>query len=355
MAHLLCLPDEIVEALAVTSEDGVPRYDPDERYPEPQDILTRCSSLVTTSDSTYPSLWEKDDGQGPSTDTVTLVLSHFSVKEYLLSERIRNRATSRFHFTEKSANTLIAQTCLAYLQQFDSMNWPTAHKLRLSAYAARNWDVHALVVGEASSDALRPLIMKLFHLPGYQYINWILLHVADYCHGDISCEPWPIISPLYSASRMGLMETTSLLLDEGADINEQTGPFDSALSAAAAGGHQAVVQMLLDRGADVNMSLRFSGSALQIAVKQGHLSVVQLPLDNGADVNAQGGCYGNALNAASHKHNQKAVQLLLDNGADPSTLVAAERHFKTYCGRPNQGDGNALCAGQNRGGPSSAA
>jgi hypothetical protein len=44
---------EMVEVLAVTFEDG-PRFDPDERYPEPRDILTRCSSLVSMARCTRP-------------------------------------------------------------------------------------------------------------------------------------------------------------------------------------------------------------------------------------------------------------------------------------------------------------
>src|SRR5580704_6492980 len=38
--------EEVVDVLAVTFEDS-PRFDPEQRYPEPQDILMRCSSLVS--------------------------------------------------------------------------------------------------------------------------------------------------------------------------------------------------------------------------------------------------------------------------------------------------------------------
>src|SRR6202020_635271 len=40
--------EEVVEVLAVSLEDS-PRFDPEQRYPEPRDILTRCSSLVSIS------------------------------------------------------------------------------------------------------------------------------------------------------------------------------------------------------------------------------------------------------------------------------------------------------------------
>ena len=59
--------DEIADALAVTFVDGA-KFDPDERYPDPRDILSRCSSLV--------SLTVTREGE-------VLRLAHFSVKEYL--------------------------------------------------------------------------------------------------------------------------------------------------------------------------------------------------------------------------------------------------------------------------------
>ena len=40
---------EIVEALAVGFTNNNPQFDPDQRMPDPEDILVICSSLVTTS------------------------------------------------------------------------------------------------------------------------------------------------------------------------------------------------------------------------------------------------------------------------------------------------------------------
>ena len=91
--------EEVAEVTALDIE-GDPRFDPEHRLREPRDLLTICSSLVTLVAS-------------------ELRLAHFSVKEYLTSERIRVSSASKFSALEISAHLSIAETCLAYLLQFD--------------------------------------------------------------------------------------------------------------------------------------------------------------------------------------------------------------------------------------------
>ena len=64
--------EEVVEVLAVFLEDS-PRFDPEQRYPEPREILTGCSSLVSIS------------FLGTIQSKNQLRLARFSVKEYLVS------------------------------------------------------------------------------------------------------------------------------------------------------------------------------------------------------------------------------------------------------------------------------
>jgi hypothetical protein len=67
--------DEMVDALAVDFACDCPTFDPDERYADSRDIITRCSSLVSIS--------------GSPGEKCFLKLAHLSVKEYLISDRIR--------------------------------------------------------------------------------------------------------------------------------------------------------------------------------------------------------------------------------------------------------------------------
>jgi ankyrin repeat protein len=294
--------EEMVEVLAVSFEDG-PRFDVDQRYPEPQDILTRCSSLVSIS--CRSPRWPGDEPRDE------LTLAHFSVKEYLISDRVRNGAACGYRVTENCANLSIAQTCLAYLLQFNTRyRWHQFRSFPLSKYAAHRWIEHARSQGDSESTDLRPLIMELLQPTKDHYLNWVLL----YNRGNDFDDEVP--APLYYCSATAMMETTKLLLQKGADVNARGGTYGNALQAASSNGHEAIVHLLLEQGADVNAQGGYWGNALQAASSKGHETIVRLLLEQGADVNAQGGYYRNALQAASSKGHETIVRLLLEQGVD---------------------------------------
>jgi hypothetical protein len=106
--------EEVVEVLA-TEPNSEPRLDPDRRFPEPHDILSICSGLTTTEVAT-----RKVIGIG-TIEVEELKLAHFSVKEYLISDRVFEEAKF-YRIEEMSANTAISETCLAYSFQFDTQD-----------------------------------------------------------------------------------------------------------------------------------------------------------------------------------------------------------------------------------------
>ena len=141
--------DEIIDALAITPGD-IPEFDPDERYADPRDILMRCSSLV--------SVLTTQEGD-------ILRLAHFSVKEYLVSDRSRNRRAHLYGVVEDSANELIAQTCLAYLLQFKTEDCREPFIIKdypLAEYAAGYWIDHFRTQKDPDSGTSIALIMELF-------------------------------------------------------------------------------------------------------------------------------------------------------------------------------------------------
>jgi hypothetical protein len=86
------------------------------------------------------------------------------------------------------------------------------------------------------------------------------------------------------------------------EVNQKDPRGRTALYMAAAAGNDAVVQLLVDKGADVNEQGAFYSincNALYAASEGGHEQVVKMLLNAGANVNAQVGYYGNALHAAS--------------------------------------------------------
>ncbi len=336
---------EIAEVVAINVEED-PRFDPDKRLLDPRDILRICFSLISLEDQKL-SHWDNED------NTVIVRLAHFSVKEYLFSERILQGKAKRYRIEDISANQLISYDCIAYLLQLDNLillNNQVLTRFPLAIYAAQYWTQHARVV-ERYSGFDPYLATELFLSKGFGLLNWIRLSDPDEKHGGQSLRKHPsiICSPLYYASMAGLYELVQILLENEVDVNTQGGKYGNALQAASykgydrivqtlletkviinkkggeysttllaasRWGHDKVVLMLLEKGANVYAKDQFYGNALHTASKWGHETVVQILLKRGTDVNAQNGKYGNALQAASYRGHDRVVQMLLEKGAD---------------------------------------
>lgn len=114
----------MVEALALDLERSV--FDETQRIEDHRDILTLCGSLVIS---------EKG----------VLKLAHYSVKEYLTSDRIRSSPQSLYHVSKLATDFHIAVSCLLYLQHFDRMQHAaskTYTHLPLYPYCISHWFQH---------------------------------------------------------------------------------------------------------------------------------------------------------------------------------------------------------------------
>lgn len=299
--------DEVAEVIGIDIDEN-PRFDPDRKLSEPHDILTICSSMVVIYKA-----GEREE----------LKLSHFSVKEYLISNSIRNGPASQYGISEKSANASIAEAALAYLMQFDkpdSVTLQTFQSSPLSRYAARYWMQHAHVVAEGSDiSSVDSLSLEFFSTQKNVFINWIRLFRPDTAWENSIKMQIPeenIGSPLYYASLAGLFGLVTLLLKKGADVNSQGGRYGNALQAASFNGHETIIKLLLAEGANINQQGGYFDTALRAASYGPHETAVKLLLTEGANVNLQGGYYGSALQAASYWGRENVVKMLLAEGAD---------------------------------------
>lgn len=96
--------------------------------------------------------------------TSVIRLAHFSVKEYLVSERIRESSAMFFFQEIEMANREIAETCLSYLVMLTKPLSPTCFiDYPLLSYAAKHWPKHfQLLSSRKDKDALVPLLQQLF-------------------------------------------------------------------------------------------------------------------------------------------------------------------------------------------------
>ncbi|KAJ5651137.1 NACHT nucleoside triphosphatase [Penicillium longicatenatum] len=342
--------NELIDAHAVDLSDP-PHLRRDGRSYDQDDLIDICLGLIEI-------VATEDDNEQKA---LTARIAHFSVQEYLQSDRILQQKANCFAIRSAPANTEIARVCLVYLMEpslsGDLLDESKLKEFPLALFAAMNW-YHHYANSIKEMPETEQLVARLFQDKTKSFATWIRLHDIDRrgaphgLHRPIAT----MAAPLYYAALLGLasvlngilpVETKELklseivnaqggrlgnalqaaswgghekvvqmLLDQGADINAQGGEYGNALQAASSGGHEKVVQMLLDQGADINAQGGFYGYALQAASWGGHEKVVQMLLDQGADINAQGGFYGYALQAASSGGHEKVVQMLLDQGAD---------------------------------------
>jgi ankyrin repeat protein len=251
-------------------------------------------------------------------------LAHFSVKEYLESERMLGSRADHFHLDNAIGHQSIAQSCLTYLRYYSISNEKTSTEqdfelFPMLKYAAESWFYHAAL--QHSVEGCREA--SFLENDSTRY-DWLSIHdpnaswVKPFSKRRNTAPGRGIASPLglYYASLLGLDAVVHRLLSHGADINAQGGRYGNALQAASATAKPKVVRLLLDSGVDVNAQGGYYGNALQAASRASKIEMVELLLDNGADVNAHGGYYGNALQAASTAGDVDKVLLLLNSGAD---------------------------------------
>jgi ankyrin repeat protein len=330
---------ELVDA-AIIDPDEESSIDTDERGGL-RDALNILSGLVTIEEnqsdggnhSETKSFASNVPAAGPErsgamfdiehlTSDTRVRLAHFSVKEYLESERMLESGAHQFYLESATGHRVLAQSCLTYLQYYSASCEKTFKQQDLETfpllrYAAKSWFYHSTLQsgGEVSCET------SLLHLE-HARDNWLLVHDPDVP----SIEPFlrhkynngrrVAGSAIYYASLLGLPAVATKLLYNGANVDAEGGRFGSPLQAASAGGHKEIVWLLLNNGAKVDADSEFIGTPLQIASARGDKETVQLLLDKGANVNAEGGEYGSPLQAASAGGHKETVQLLLNKGAN---------------------------------------
>jgi len=340
---------ELIDGIAVEIYHS-PGLNRKRRLQDSNDIREICLGFIDIglgADPTDETYYEKKL-------TSTVRIAHFSVQEYLESDRIRHQKAMKFSLTSVIEHAEIAQICLIYLLDpalsSSELNETVLKEYPLAQFAATYW-YHHYKEAVCPDSKLVNLALKLFQRQE-TFLTWIRLHDTD--------RPWHtrdhfnrvldnIAAPVYYASLLGLDQVLYELINTGQLesmapistskaselINAQGGHYGNALQAASAKGHKEVVQQLLNKGAEINAQGGHFGNALQVASWRGDEKVVQQLLDKGAKINAQGGEYGNALQAASVEGHKKVVEQLLNKGAK---INAQDEHY-----------GNALQTASTRG------
>jgi ankyrin repeat protein len=119
---------------------------------------------------------------------------------------------------------------------------------------------------------------------------------------------------LYAGAKSEAPEIMAMLIEAGADVNEQTQFGFTVLMFAASIGRNQFVDILLHSGAEINATV--SGrTALACAVEKEYTETVRLLIEAGADLEMIDKSGNTPLMIAKSKRYEEIVKLLTDAGA----------------------------------------
>ena len=302
---------ELAEILAFDfseAKGGIPKLNSNWRWDDhEQAVLSTCSSLVTVVPS-YPS--------------PIVQFSHFSVKEFLMSDRLASsrREISQYHISLPDAHTLLVRASLAILLHDPDVDGH-ADSGALAEYAAEHWTTHAQFENIASQ--LRDEIQDLFDPDKPYFEAWVRLHDMDARNRSNFPEApdsEPRARPLYYAALCGFLELVEhLTLKYPQYASARGGVFGTPLHSATLEGYLQVVRYLLRHGVNVNVLDSANDTPLLLASWRGHLDVVQCLLEHGADMNLLDNEHDAPLTLAAFYGHVDVVRLLLEHNAEPNS------------------------------------
>ena len=239
-----------------------------------KELLSVCPSLISIVE--YPG-------------SRVVQFSHFSVKEFLTSDRLSasSEAISHYHIILDDAHTTIAQASLGVLLRLDDrVDSSEARNIPLATYAASHWDYHARVGGVSSRimDAMK----TLFDLDEPYIAAWYRMFGMDAKTRSTNGR-----TPLYIAAICGLYDLVEHLVKKyPQQADEICGEHDLPLTIALRGGDIRIAELLLQHGATVDGRGSGGQTTLHSAMgwhmpKDALFEVVRVLLEHGADPNAR--------------------------------------------------------------------
>ena len=227
---------ELAEVLAVDFDDaeGIPKLKPNWRWEdEEQALLSSCSSLITIV---------------KTEDSRVVQFSHFSVKEFLTSERLATSSgdVSRYYIDLETAHTILAQACMGVLLQADDHVEENGIRKSspLAGYAALYWETHAQF--KRVTSFLQKAMEELFDLDKPYFAAWLQLCDIDFplteqsllsslCQFAVSQKF--SATPLYYAALCGFKDLVEhLIVKYPQDVNTRGGDRKSTRLNSSHGG-----------------------------------------------------------------------------------------------------------------------
>ena len=265
--------EELAEVLAIDfdSAGGIPKLNEDLRWEDQeQGVLSACSSLIAVVED-YSSR--------------VVQFSHFSVKEFLTSDRLATstiEASHYHHILLEPSHMIMAQACLSVLLGLDPQNNKGGLKdFPLARYASEHFGDHA-EFGSVFAH-IRDGIDDLLDADKPHFAAWYWGHHDFFVGAQEQLEA----SPLYHVAESGFRAMVDhLILKRPEDLNVR-GHIGIPLHASLHNGHANVALLLLGHCVDMDVRGIEDRTPLHMAVDHGFLEVTRILIERGASINAR--------------------------------------------------------------------
>ena len=307
--------EELAEILAVdfSTPEGIPKLNEALRWEDQeQAVLSACSSLIAVI---------KDEDK----DSLVVQFSHFSVKEFLTSDRLAmsNVGASRYHHIRLGpARATMAQACLGILLRFDSYtDRVTIKSFPLAEYAANHFNDHV-----EFEDVLLYIRGGVDHLLDADKSHFSAWHWVYQGCPTVHLER-PEVTPLHYVAGRGFRGLVDYLLSKRPEDVNVRGDYGTPLHAALDGQHINIAELLVGYCADVEVRDALDRTPLHLAAYHGFLSVTRTLVERNADMDARDNFGNTPLHRTIHEWNMESQNLrdrrlgvmktLLEHGANP--------------------------------------
>ena len=328
-------------AEAVTLDQTQDRMDFSTIATDPADLMRFSGGLVT------------------HTGNSTIVgLAHFSIKEFLLSDRIQRSSVCEFYAGASEIQLELTRICLSCLMMDDFRDGQCysmkqlvfrTRKYRFLSYAVHHWVEHYHSLPVPYSDSLNQTLLRFFTAPKYaqNVLAWQQIEERNELFPSWMQSQWTFgystefqtisaENPIFNAARYGLSGLIEAMCQMGYDVNEPTrhrerypiliatchkkhGP--SMVGALVAAGADINVRNFSDEGVEKRLlSEPDNWGLLQDLIRQG------LKVENPRDMR-------DPILSSIAGHPSDATQMadfLLDNGADIDNLNNFPNDFPGY-------------------------
>ena len=305
----------LLEALTVDVERCT--INRDERILDPEALLEICTCLITIKVSE-----DEDENE----DALTVHLAHYTVKEYLISDRIACGSASAFQMSKESAGIFAAKCFITYIlcvfhQGTGAQYAEPDGRNRFLFIAIQEW---YLIVKEIRSHAARTsipsLVLRLLDVTGPHFQNW-RKYAEEISEGEAALPEWTVTSGGESCVTLAclcyydLFEVAQQFVENLPDPV----PFETEIK---------IVLQPEDGEELLEYAKRIKdGKLLHIAAFMGRVPFIRYFVSKGANVNAisaQGlSVLGSAVGQPYYtlpntEEDLEVVKLLLEAGANPN-------------------------------------